>query len=61
VKAFVDAANSDDDSDNKPNQPWDIQTGHGTVVASIIYRRPVTKPVFSVEARRFGLRLASME
>jgi superfamily II DNA/RNA helicase len=61
VKAFVDAANSDDDSDDEPNQPWDIQTGHGTVVAGMIYGRPVTEPVFSVEARRFGLRLASME
>jgi superfamily II DNA helicase RecQ len=61
VKAFADAANSDDESDRETDQPWDIQTGHGTTVAGMIYGRPVTEPVFSVEAKRFGLRLASME
>jgi len=61
VRAFADAANSDDESDAETDQPWDVQTGHGTAVAGMIYGRPVTEPVFSVEAKRFGLRLASME
>lgn len=62
VKAFVAAADSADDvSDDEVNQPCDIQTGHKTAVAGMIYARPVTEPVFSVEAKRFRLRLASME
>jgi hypothetical protein len=61
VKAFADAAHSGDESDQETDQPWDVQTGHGTTVAGMIYGRPITEPVFSVEAKRFGLRLASME
>jgi uncharacterized C2H2 Zn-finger protein len=41
VKAFADAANSDDESDRETDQPWDIQTGHGTTVAGMIYGRPI--------------------
>jgi hypothetical protein len=60
VKAFLDADEEGDDSDGE-DQLFDIQTGHRSRVAGGIYRQPITEPMFSVEARRIGLRLASME
>jgi hypothetical protein len=60
VKAFLDADKEGDGSDGE-DQPFDIQTGHSSHVAGSIYGRPITEPMFSVEARRIGLRLASME
>jgi hypothetical protein len=60
VKAFLDADEEGDGSDGE-DQPFDIQTGHSSNVAGSIYGRPITEPMFSVEARRIGLRLASME
>ena len=60
VKAFLDADEEGDGSDGE-DQPFDIQTGHSSHVAGSIYGRPITEPMFSVEARRIGLRLASME
>jgi superfamily II DNA helicase RecQ len=60
VKAFLDADEEGDGSDGE-DEPFDIQTGHSSNVAGSIYGRPITEPMFSVEARRIGLRLASME
>ena len=60
VKAFLDADNEESELDSE-DEPFNIQTGHQSRVASGIYRRPITKPLFSVEAKRYALRLASME
>jgi len=37
------------------------KTGHSSHVAGSIYGQPITEPMFSVEPRRIGLHLASME
>ncbi|KAL5371306.1 hypothetical protein DPSP01_014356 [Paraphaeosphaeria sporulosa] len=58
VKACLDADESEDESEDKP---WDIQTGHSSSVAGGIYGRPINEPIFSVESKRWGLRVASME
>jgi hypothetical protein len=60
VKAFLDADEEGDGSDGE-DQLFDIQTSHSSNVAGSIYGRPITKSMFSVEARRIGLRLASIE
>jgi superfamily II DNA helicase RecQ len=65
VAAFVggDAEEDDEGEDTagSRNKTWDIQTGHSSAMAGSIYGRPVTEPVFSVEAARWEFRLASME
>ncbi|KAH6132289.1 hypothetical protein HBI68_255650 [Parastagonospora nodorum] len=60
VKAFMDA---DDEGgySNVDDEPFDLQTGHSSSVAGGIYGRPLTEPVFSVEAKRFAFRLVSTE
>jgi superfamily II DNA helicase RecQ len=60
VKAFLDADNEESGLDGE-DEPFDIQTGHQSRVAGGIYGRPITEPLFSVEAKRYALRLASME
>jgi hypothetical protein len=60
VKAFLDADEEGDGSDGE-DQPFNIQTGYSSNVAGSIYGRPITEPMFSVKARRIGLRLASIE
>jgi hypothetical protein len=60
VKAFLDADEDEGESDGE-DEAFDIQTGHGSRVAGGIYGRPVTEAMFSVEAKRIGLRLASLE
>jgi hypothetical protein len=60
VKAFLDADEEGDGSDGE-DEVFDIQTGYSSSVAGGIYRRLITEPIFSVEARRIGLRLASIE
>jgi hypothetical protein len=56
----LDADKEGDGSDGE-DQPFDIQTGYSSYVAGSIYERLITKPMFSVEARRIELRLASIE
>jgi hypothetical protein len=60
VKAFLDADKKGDRSDGE-DQPFNIQTSYSSNVAGSIYGQPITEPMFSVKARRIGLRLASIE
>lgn len=61
VRAFLSTDEEHDDGDDEDQQSFDTQTGYTSFVAGRIYGRPVTEPVFSVEAKRIGLRLASIE
>jgi hypothetical protein len=62
VQAFAGAdAEEDEEEGSSKDKLWDKQTGHTSIVAGSIYRRPITKPVFSVEATRWEFRLASIE
>lgn len=60
VKAFLDADNKESGLDGE-NKPFNIQTSYQSRVASGIYRQLITEPLFSVEAKRYALRLASIE
>jgi superfamily II DNA helicase RecQ len=61
VQAFLNADNDDDDKSDGEDDAFDTQTGHSSSVAGKIYGRPITEPMFSVEAKRIGFRLASAE
>ncbi|KAH5737485.1 hypothetical protein HBI18_067960 [Parastagonospora nodorum] len=60
VKAFIDA-DDNGESSHADDEAFDLQTGHSSSVAGSIYGRPLTEPVFSVEAKRFAFRLVSTE
>ncbi|KAH5546576.1 hypothetical protein HBI26_254300 [Parastagonospora nodorum] len=53
VYAFIRADAEGEDSDRE-DETFDLQTGHSSSVAGGIYGRPLTEPVFSVEAKRFA-------
>jgi hypothetical protein len=63
VQAFAgaDAEEDKEEASSNKDKLWDKQTGHTSVVAGSIYRRPITKPVFSVEATQWEFCLASTE
>lgn len=59
VKALVGADELDEgDGDD---ETFDVQTGHSSNVAGSIYGRPLTEPLFSVEARRYAFQVVSAE
>ncbi|KAH5553423.1 hypothetical protein HBI26_237420 [Parastagonospora nodorum] len=60
VHAFIRADAESEDSDRE-DKTFDLQTGHSSSVARGIYGRPLTKPVFSVEAKQFTFQLVSTE
>ena len=47
--------------DEGDNKIFGIQAGHGGSEVGAIHERPRIEAVFSVEAKPFGLRMASME
>ncbi|KAF2647108.1 hypothetical protein K491DRAFT_723705 [Lophiostoma macrostomum CBS 122681] len=64
VKAFVqgdkDDSGDEDDSGDK-DEAFDVQAGHSSSVGGMIYGRPITKGMFSTEAKRWALRRVSVE
>jgi len=57
IKAVVEGDEDEDDED----EPFDIQTGHGSKVGGAVYGRRITESPFSTEARRLALRRVSTE
>jgi len=58
VKAVV---QGDEDGSDEEDQPFDVQTGHGTSVGGMIYGRPITESRFSTEGKRAALQQVSLE
>ena len=58
VKAFVQA---DDEEEDDEDDAFDIQTGHSSSVANMIYGRGIDEATFSTERKRRALRRVSME
>jgi superfamily II DNA helicase RecQ len=57
IKAVVEGDEDEDEEDN----PFDIQTGHGSRIGGGIYGRPITESPFSTESQRTALRRVSIE
>ncbi|KAG7416705.1 hypothetical protein Forpi1262_v016777 [Fusarium oxysporum f. sp. raphani] len=57
----VDSDNSGSESDSDEDSPYDLQAGHGSKTAGLIYGRLVTEGAFEMNERRVNFRYISEE
>ncbi|KAH7459294.1 hypothetical protein FOMA001_g20080 [Fusarium oxysporum f. sp. matthiolae] len=57
----VDSDNSGSESDSDEDSPYDLQAGHGSKTAGLIYGRLVTEGAFETNERRVNFRYISEE
>ncbi|KAH6960101.1 hypothetical protein BKA56DRAFT_447470, partial [Ilyonectria sp. MPI-CAGE-AT-0026] len=43
------------------DSPWDIQAGHGSLIAGLVYGRLITEGCFETNERRVNFRFISQE